>query len=279
MKGTNGQRYVLPNFLIIGAARSGSTWMSRNLSLHPEVFIPTQKELHFFDRDYDQGMDCYATHFQLRAAADARVVGEATPAYLHREVAAGRIHRHLPDAKLIVCLRDPVERLYSRYWNSRGRFVENKGLSFEEKLQQKPEFIEEGFYVDHLARYLDLWPRDRLLILLYDDLKAAPREFLKSMYEFLGVDPEFDSELAEHRVNAAAAQPMTVRSRPLYWLGKAVDRIGRRSLARKLEQRNTGRIPVLAAETRRRLIDAYYRTKNDQLSELLGRDLSHWNLA
>lgn len=269
----------LPNFLIIGAARSGSTWIAKNLGLHPEIYIPVQKELHFFDRDYDRGLAHYEAFFDGRAAAAARAVGEATPAYLHHERAAARIRRHLPEARLVVCLRDPAERLYSRYWNARGRFAHNRGLSFEQKLEQKPELIREGFYAEHLSRFLAHWPRDQLLVLLYDDLRNAPHEFLKTIYSFLDVDTSFVSAIAEHKVNAAAAQKRTVKSRSVYWLGKALGRTGLHGVASRLERRNAGRIPPLPARTRRWLIETYYGERNEALAELLGRDLSHWNSA
>src|SRR5690606_33439746 len=119
----------LPTFLVIGAARSGSTWISRNLARHPDVFIPKEKELHFFDQRYEEGIEAYRAY--VRAATAEKAIGEATPAYLHTPAAAARIRAHLPDVKLIACLRDPIDRLYSRYWNARGRFEHNKEVSFE----------------------------------------------------------------------------------------------------------------------------------------------------
>lgn len=268
---------MLPNFLVIGAARSGTTWIAKNLSLHPEIFIPARKELHFFDAQYERGIEFYRECF--RGAESKPAVGEATPAYLHVEAAAERIKQHLPDVKLIACLRDPVDRLYSRYWNARGRFAHNRHLTFEEKLKEKPEFISEGFYCEHLARFLRLWPRERVLLLLYDDLVADPQRFLQTIYRFLEVDEHFVSDLAEQKINAAAAQKLTVKSPAAYWLGKLLRRAGQHSLAHKLETSNAGALPALPSSTRKWLIETYYSDKNQQLARLLGRDLSHWNSA
>jgi len=265
----------LPTFLVIGAARSGSTWISRNLARHPDVFIPKEKELHFFDQRYEEGIEAYRAYF--RAATAEKAIGEATPAYLHTPAAAARIRAHLPDVKLIACLRDPIDRLYSRYWNARGRFEHNKEVSFERKIEEKPELIREGYYAEHLARFYELFPREQLLILLYDDLVSDPRAFLKRIYRFIGVDESFSSDLADHRINAGASQKLTVKSQSVYWLGKALRRLGRHRLAMHIERVNSGRLPRLPSSIRAMLLEKHYRERNEQLAALLGVDLSHWN--
>ena len=265
---------TLPDFILIGAARSGTTWIAKNLEQHPEIFIPRKKELHFFDSPTPVGLEFYESYF--REVGSASAIGEATPAYLHVEPAAARIKETLPDVKLLVCLRNPVDRLYSRYWNARGRFLENTGLSFEEKLEQKPSFIAEGFYVDHLRRYLELFPREQLLILLFDDLKDDPASFMASMYRFIGVSDDYYSELLRQQINAAADQKLVVRSRSMFWLGKVLRRFRWHKIARQLELRNSAKLPSMSSDTRRWLIDVY-RDKNRQLGELIDRDLSHWN--
>jgi len=265
---------MLPNFILIGAPRAGTTWIAKNLESHPEIFFPRKKEIHFFDYQYDKGLDFYESFFA--ASGPEPAIGEATPAYLHFEPAAERIKSTLPDAKLIVSLRNPIDRLYSRYWNSQGNYSENTGLSFEEKIEQKPIFIEEGFYIDHIRRYLDLFPRDQLLILLFDDLKSDPKEFMASIYRFVGVNDDYVPELLRHEINAAAKQKLVVKSRTLYWWGNLLRRLGFHDTALRIEQKNSAKLPPMVVETRQRLIETY-REKNEQLAQLIGRDLSHWN--
>ena len=142
---------MLPTFLIIGAPRAGTSWLSKNLSLHPDIYIPHVKEVHYFDRYYDKGQTFYEEFFDKSCGEKA--IGEATPAYLFKENIPELIKKDLGDVKLIVSLRNPVDRLYSRYLMSKGSYEENKTLSFEEKIQAKPSFIGEGFYYDHLIRY------------------------------------------------------------------------------------------------------------------------------
>lgn len=266
----------LPTFLIVGAPRAGTTWIDRNLRQHPEVFLPARKELHFFDREenYSRGIAYYESFFQK--AGDAAAVGEATPDYLHRPVAATRIKEHLGDVKLIVSLRDPVDRVYSRYWNARGKYAENQGLSFEEKLARKPEFILEGYYYDHLCRYLELFGRDRLLCLLFDDLKADGRAFMRSIHRFLGVREDFEPIGTDAVVNASASKKRNARSKLLYYVRGVTSRLKLRSLADRLDEANRAEIPPMNPQTRSRLLREHYLDQIEKLERLIDRDLSAW---
>ncbi|MBA3731354.1 MAG: sulfotransferase domain-containing protein, partial [Gammaproteobacteria bacterium] len=107
---------MLPNFLIIGASRCGTTWMANNIKSHPDVFMPPKKELHFFDASFDKGWDYYASFFPDKKCARYRAIGEATPAYLYMPQVARLIKSRLPDVKMIVSLRNPIDRAYSQYW-------------------------------------------------------------------------------------------------------------------------------------------------------------------
>ena len=107
----------LPDFIGIGAAKSGTTWLARNLTAHPEVYVPPRKEINSFDYD-DFDANCikdYKKHFRCSEMIKAR--GEISTIYLQSERAPPRIQRLLPDVKLIVCLRNPIEQIYSHYWH------------------------------------------------------------------------------------------------------------------------------------------------------------------
>lgn len=265
-----------PNFLVIGAPRAGTTWIERNLRHHPEVFLPVRKELHFFDRDenFARGIEHYRAYFD--DADQAKAVGEATPDYLHHPLAPTRIKAHLGDVKLIVSLRDPVERAYSRYWNSRGKFAENAGLTFEEKLERKPQFIYEGYYFDHLSRYLELFDRSRLLCLLFDDLKADGAAFMRTVYDFLEIDPSPAAASSGSAVNAAASKKRNGKSRILFYLRGAASRLKLETLADKLDAANRSPIPPVDPQTRRLLLREHYLPQIEALEDLLGRDLGAW---
>ena len=209
---------MLPNFLVIGAARSGTTWIEKNLRAHPDVFLPARKELHFFDRDYAKGIQFYAAYFAEWSGQKA--IGEASPDYLSASPPGhdipALISQHLPGVRLIASLRNPVDRVYSRFWNSKAKFDHNAELSFEQKLLEKPEFLDEGRYADHLQRYFRTVPRERVLVLLYDDLVADGRDFMRRIYGFLAIDPEVATGFEAVRMNAAAGKGNLARSKPLW---------------------------------------------------------------
>lgn len=267
----------LPNFLVIGAPRAGTTWIERNLRQHPQVFLPARKELHFFDRDenFFRGLEYYESFF--RNADEATAVGEATPDYLHRAQAATRIKEQLgDDLKLIVSLRDPVDRVYSRYWNARGKYAENADLSFEEKIARKPEFLAEGYYYDHLLRYQKLFGRENLFCLLFDDIKSDGTGFMQSIYRFLGVDDGFEPKSADSMVNTSASQRRNARSTLLYYARRSASRLKLPGIADRIDEANRVKLPPISPEMRKRLLREHYLVQIEKLEELLGRDLTAW---
>ena len=122
-----------PTFLIVGAMRSGTTTLARQLGSHPEVFMAAEKEVHFFDLHHDEGVDWYAGRFA--GGAREREIGEATE-YMHDGCPRRRMGAELPDARLIVILRDPVSRAYSHYWLNRAKGMER--LGFAEAIAAEP---------------------------------------------------------------------------------------------------------------------------------------------
>lgn len=266
---------MLPNFLCIGAPRAGTTWLAKNLMEHPDIYIPRKKELHFFDSNYDKGIEFYTSYFD--AVSGEKAVGEITPAYLASAQAPALIKKHLPDVKLIVILRDPVGRLYSRYLRGKGNYKENENLTFEEKIKAKPFLVEEGFYYDHLLRYYEHFPKERILILLYDDLADNSDGLLRSVYEYLDVDASFTSPVIEQKINKATQQKRYAKSRPLWYFSKVLDRLGAAGLADSLRGTLEPELPSITAETRAWLIREVYGEKNELLQGLIGRDLSNWN--
>ena len=237
--------------------------------------MPPTKELHFFDRHYANGIADYERHFE--GAENYAVVGEATPDYLYDPDIPERIHRHLPQCKMILCLRNPIDRVYSRYWNSKAKFVENRALSFEEKLAKKPLFLEEGKYFTHLQRYYQFFAPEQFLILLFEDIEQNPEILLSRTFSFLGVDPEFRPSRVEERINAAAGKPYLAKSRALFYTHKVLGRLGLRRLADALASRNMAELPRMDFETLRWLREDIYLEENLKLQELTGIDVSSWN--
>lgn len=207
---------ILPSFLVIGAQRAGTTTFFSDLCQHAHVARPVGKELNFFNRDYWRGIDWYRSFFPTAASrrlARLRggdlVAGEATPYYLFHPAVPSRVAETLPDAKLIVLLRNPVDRAYSHYQKIRRMGFER--LSFEEALDAEEKrlagaeerlavdprnrnkhhrrhaYLARGHYADQLERWYAHFPRDQILVLLAEDYFARAEETHALTLDFLGL--------------------------------------------------------------------------------------------
>jgi len=207
----------LPNFLIIGAQKAGTTSLYEYLRQHPQVYMSPVKEPHFFTYEGEARPSAdivtqWSQYLALFAGAQGHhvAIGEASPSYLHAHHAPERIHRYLPDVRLIAILRNPVERAFSNWVHNveHGR----ERLSFPEALAREEERMRQGagyvfdyrwkgFYAAHLSRYLALFPRDHLRVYLFDELRAKPAWVMRDLFEFLEIDPDFQARLERHNVS------------------------------------------------------------------------------
>src|SRR6056297_3627604 len=181
------------NFIGIGVQKAATTFIFKKLAEHPEVCGSSKKEIHFFDKEYNysKGIKFYHSFFQH--CSDSKIKGEFTPRYIYHPKTASRIKKHFPNVKLIVCLRNPIERARSHYFYS----LQQKGRlfylynSFGEAIRKDKILIERGFYYKQLKRYFDLFPKENILVLFFEDLKSNPKNFIQKIYSFLDVDDNF----------------------------------------------------------------------------------------
>jgi hypothetical protein len=250
----------LPTFVIAGAQKCGTTTLAAALRQHRQVYVSRPKELHFFDAHFARGLDWYAEQFSPK---DRHVqIGEATPVYLDHPVARARLSRTLPDAKVVVILRNPVDRAYSHYWHKR-RLGSEPLASFEEAVAAEPErraaarrqswlkhaYVDRGHYMDRIDPLVASHGRDRVHVLLLDDLVADPPDTLGALLQFLEVNP-------------GPARRITVGKRNRY-------RAGRKGAADRASY------PAMSPTTRDALTEQYAES-NARLAAFLGRDLSAW---
>lgn len=298
-------RNGLPNFLLIGAAKCGTTSLYHYLRQHPQVFMSPVKEPRFFaldghpldfrgphDERFRQGittsLDAYRELFEQ--VSDERAVGEASVLYLLHPAAPEAIARRIPDVRLIAVLRDPVDRAYSAFL-----FHQREGFEpltdFDEALRAEPRRIaagwyytwhyrDQGFYHRNLRRYFERFDRSQIRVYLYEDLDRDPEGTLADIFRFLGVDDGFRATLATRhnpsgRPRSVRLQRLLTRPHPVKEVAKSLipEEWGHRLIAR-LQSPNLVR-PPLSAETRARLIEGY-REDIRRLEDLIGRDLSHW---
>jgi hypothetical protein len=196
----------LPDFIILGAQKAGTTALYSYLRRHPQISGPTFKEVSFFDRHYVHGEQWYRAHLPIRRSG---LVGEASPSYLFHPLAPERVARMLPDARLIALLRNPVDRAFSHYQHEVAFGRER--LSFEEAIAQEDErmagelermerdpayfsypwwnytYVSRGRYAEQLERWFAAFPREQALVLLTEEMAADASGTYRRVLEFLGV--------------------------------------------------------------------------------------------
>jgi len=190
---------MLPTYIGIGAPKSATTWISKCLKEHPNIFMAPKKETYFFDYDRIEGrLDEYERHFERSEGEEA--VGEVSTRYLASEQAPSRIRRLIPEVRLFVSLRDPLEQVQSHYWHlHRQNFHQwdrdNVPDSFGEALcRYEDKLLDPVRYYTHLQRWLQYFDRSQILILFYDDIQSRPGVVLRRLYEHVGVDADFEPD-------------------------------------------------------------------------------------
>ena len=254
---STGGTGTLPDFLIIGGQKCGTTFLYHLLCQHPYVEPATTKEVHFFDTNFAEGVQWYRSHFSTPTQKDGRrmLTGESSPYYIYHPHAARRAAKVVPQARLIALLRNPVDRAYSDY-NHKFREA-REHLSFEDAIEAEEErlrgekdklladesyhspkyrrysYLSRGIYVDQLLEWEKHFDRDQLLVLKSEDFFEIPQESFERALGFLGLP---------HWETGASGQ------------------------------RNEGEYDQMSFDTRRRL-EAYFEPHNRRLYEYLGVDL------
>jgi hypothetical protein len=263
----SAEKRSLPDFLVIGAMKCGSTSIYDSVKLHPQIIPAYKKAAHYFDLNYTRGEAWYRAHFPLGSEiSDGEkkhgtvLSGESSPYYIFHPLAAARAAQLVPEARLIALLRNPTSRAYSHYQHMLRTGRET--LSFEDALDQEPErlsgeeqkiiadpnypmaahrnfsYMGRGMYADQLQRWFNVFAREQFLILRSEDFFKNPAQACQDIYRFLGLvewDPGF------------------------------------------YDNSNPGKYPPINPDTRRRL-EAFFRPHNQRLYEMLGIDFG-WEKA
>jgi hypothetical protein len=274
---------TLPNFLVIGAAKSGTSSLHHYLRAHPQVFTPKLKEINFFAYDgQNRDFQCWAKTLEeyeskFEGGRGATAVGEVTPLYFASPVAPGRIRSVIPDVKLVAILRDPVERAYSAYLMSlrSGRISADVRTAFGNK---NAAYIVRGRYAHYLQRYYELFSKEQIKILRFEDLRRNPSAVTADLYGFLGVDRGFEPQLEVHNKGYVPRNRMLNRVFHSDFARRVLKPImsdGIMKLARKVRSINEERPPELPADVRAEL-RVFYHDDIARLQELTAMDFSSW---
>ena len=289
-----------PTFLILGPAKCGTTALASFIASHPDVFITNPKEPHFFDGNYEIGIDGYLEKYYSGWSKEI-AAGEATPSYLSTPYVADRIKQNFPHIKLIVILRNPIERAYSSWWMRHARGMEplsfesaiNNELSqstiSEEDVQRNVQnvragkrihirnYLDTGHYADHLERYFNKFPMHNIKVLFSSQLRKDHEQTIRDIWNFIEVDASQPIP-DPHAVNEA----LGIKALPILKSIKALGLMpARHIIPRGIKSHiknllsNMGERPEMNKETKQLLVE-YFTPHIKKLETLIDEDLSDW---
>jgi hypothetical protein len=297
---------TFPSFLIIGAAKGGTYALHAHFARHPDVFMSAIKEPHYFsfgaeNSHPDSGgkgpvhscvtsREAYLKLFEEHHGA--RMAGESSVCYLYHPKAAERIFDFNPAMKLIASLRNPADRAYSSFNYAKSYGIEPL-KTLAEGLAAEPQRIKDdhsillryrelGLYSKQLARYYEVFPRDQMKVILYDDFVESPSRVMRELYEFIGVAADFQPDLnlqsnVTKRPDDENPLHRFISSENLFRsaLRKLLPMSARRRIRETVRDILFKPPPPLGTEQRREL-QVLFRDDIHELEQLLGRDLSAW---
>ncbi|WP_373031382.1 sulfotransferase domain-containing protein [Sulfurovum sp.] len=194
-----------PNFIGVGGHKCATTWISECLRYHPQIFVSNPKEIRFFTTYFHKGLAWYLNHF--KNIKNQRAVGEFSVSYLTDDDAPKRIKDMLGNVKIIICLRNPVDRFISHYkqYLRSGR-LNKKYEHLNEKIIKEiitkyPEMISNGLYCEHLRTYFDLFNNDDIMIVIKDEIDENPQKIIKDLCKFLNVSTDYLPKVLNKQVS------------------------------------------------------------------------------
>ncbi|MEL6534033.1 MAG: sulfotransferase [Bacteroidota bacterium] len=254
----------LPTIFLAGCQKTASTWIYKCFKEHPGIFTTQNDAVHYFTIHHHEGLDWYAPLFA--DAKEGQTIVDTTPSYIRHASAAQRIYDFNPQAKFIFSFRNPIERAFSHYWHLKRREVIS--YTFEDAFEYGgygaidmfDTWVKPGLYMEQLQPFLDLFPKEQIKVVLFDDLKVDPAAFIKGIFEFMEVDASFVPEMV-HKKSNSGSKNRNKRT----WKQRIL----------RLPPDPTEYQQGIAPNIREHLRQVYQQP-NQELGAWLQRDLSHW---
>jgi hypothetical protein len=265
------------DFLIVGAAKSATTWLQRCLQADPAVYMP-DPELHYFSREYHRGADWYLSQFT--PGGGARMIGEKSNSYLDTPAAIDRIARDVPHAKFIAQLRNPVDRAYSDYcmFYRRGQVGKDIGRYLNPRSADETRILPAGLYSQQLAAFYRRFPSERMLITFYENISSEPAAQLEKVRHHLGLPPVAGEGFVQAKVKDKTAPMVSPALRRILGPIKPLIAPFRKTASfRRMHAALSSEVQYapFTDELRQRLTD-YYAADVEILGGMIGRDLHGW---
>ena len=287
---------MLPNFIIVGAPKAGTTSLYHYLSDHPQVFMSTPKEVDFFSCEEIESQRLYFNDFKVKSLSEyeklfdsvtnEKAIGEGSVSYLFYPDTPLKIKECLPEVKIIIMLRVPLSRGFSHYlMDHRLGLVD---ISYDAIVSQDSEhekqhlyyqqYVELGLYYKQVKRYFDVFGRQSVKIYLQEDLQNNPDKVIRDLYGFLDIDHSYNPDLSrKHNVFSMPKNKLIHKLYAVHTIRRLSSKLFPERLKKTIKNLlfERGRKPVLSTEIRDCLIDIYSEDVQ-MLEKLIGRDLSSW---
>ena len=286
----------LPHFFIVGVPKAGTTALYNYLSQHPQIYLPPCKEPHYFSYS-GESLPCWgikttsAYEKLFQTAVAHQIIGEASTWYLYSTTAANQIYQKLPRSKIIVLLRQPVERAYSSWafrvqcgWEPIQDFekaIEVETARIQSRCEWDFHYLSAGFYYPQLKRYFDHFPREQIRVYLQEDFKQDPIAVIRDVLDFLSVDGSYITDFSmNYNVtqlpkSRLVNQFLTKQNLTKSFLKAFIPNSLRCQLSAQLRTFNQTKVPPLSVELRRKLTTQYQEDIH-KTEALTGCDLSSW---
>lgn len=217
----------------IGAQKSGSSWVYNVLCNHPALEMSVPKELDFFTAFYDRGYEWYESHVENYSG---KMLGEISPSYFYDSDAPERVFRYNPNAKIILCLRDPVKRLISNHFHEvRAGHVTGDNILLENALKNNPAYILQSKFSENISRWLRWFGVDQLHIVLQERISSDPQSVYVELCEFLSIQPEVDTAILFEKVNESREYNNKLVGKVLSFSGDLLRKVGATEMVARLK--------------------------------------------
>ena len=267
------------SFFVVGCQRCGSTWLYEALKEHPEICLPSIKQIHYYDRNDDESLEWYLNHFSGKKPHH-KAAGEVATSYcLPSNIP--KLSRDFPHAKIMIAMRNPIERAYSFF---KSRQPHENWKDFKEALESNKAILTRGQYCEQIEVLLNHYDKSDILFLFYYDLSSNEKHYIKQVYEFLGVNTDFVPSVIGNPVRAAMF-PKTrtmLKKAGLSGLVNLVNKSWAGNVLRRLVQltrkkRSTKKSSVKMSDETLAYLTNHFKPYNEKLSAITGRNLDHWN--
>ncbi|WP_421878316.1 sulfotransferase domain-containing protein [Marinoscillum sp.] len=264
------------NTFHLGPQKSGTTWLFRAMKEHYQVATSESDSIHFFNMFYHKGEEWFHDKF---STFNRPVIFDPSPSYIRGDITAKRIYEYNADAKLMITVRNPLERAFSHYWHEKKK--ERFNFGFQEVFLNYDLYVnwlEPGFYAQQITRFLDYFPSESFKILFFDDLELDPKRFIRDVYNYCNIDSTFIPSVINSRVNAAGVKKSTEKKIREESVSK-IPFFGRRFLRLKRLYRPDyiERFEDQSKEIKLKLLDVFI-SEIEELEKIAGRDLTKWKM-